>query len=634
MKHQLLTNYSLGMTLWCYQPLIYEPLSKGEIRVLNLHPGNLCSSIRCTISHISLFQEHDRGGGIKKSYQALSYTWGRAKPTAAILCNGQILEVTKNLYEALLYLRHRGVRTIWIDAICIDQGNLDERAEQVQLMKRIYDEATSLVVWLGAGTKATDEGFRFIDYINQQFTDPYGRSAFDIDLFSTCSDASFAALSHLISRPWFYRAWIIQEVVSGKHKAMVYCGKAGRRWSHLTNAIGSLAQKGLIGSIQEEDGPTKVVLRQLELFENVESQKMDLMPLATMARAAQATDPRDKIYALFNLAKDADGLCVTTKKRRIPFRVDYTQPVRDIYIAAAKAMIISSGLQGVLSQIWSVRPSIYGLPSWVPDWSIPRKGSGIDWESWRLDTERFEDRWTQSADSSEGHQQKYFNASQNYGDPVFDGDETPKAEGVRFDTLKSLSSIYPGSSGNGADVIRWLRGCDTMAGKCFSDISTGRTEDALWRTLIADRANDKQPAPAELRQSFETCRRLVKLLSCFTGDEHAAEELVSLSKDAYPYMTEMGRRCNSRRFATTHGGYMGLVPGTAVVNDVVAIIDGCRVPFILHARPRGRFRLTGDCYVHGIMYGEAVTPSVRLLRSQRRVYGTHTPRQRRVFQIE
>jgi hypothetical protein len=80
--------------------------------------------------HITLVAQRGHGRDIK-TYQALSYTWGAVKPTVPILCNVQIFEVTKNLYETLLYLRHRGVSTIWIDAICIDQGNLEERAEQV-----------------------------------------------------------------------------------------------------------------------------------------------------------------------------------------------------------------------------------------------------------------------------------------------------------------------------------------------------------------------------------------------------------------------------------------------------------------------------------------------------------------------
>jgi len=258
----------------------------------------------------------------------------------------------------------------------------------------------------------------------------------DTDLFSTFSDASFAALGHLQSWPWFYRAWIIQEVISGKHQAMVHCGKVGWRWSHFINAINSLAQRGLISRIQEKAGSTKGVLRQLELSQNVESREMDIMPLVSMARAAEATDPRHKIYALLSLAKGADDLRVATEEGRIRLRVDYTQPVRVVYVAAAKAMIISSGLQGIFSQAWGIGPSVYYLPSWVPDWHVPRKGVGIDRETWHLDKERSKNRWSRSIDSSGGSQQTCFNASWNYGSAVFGKDETLKVQGVQFDTLK------------------------------------------------------------------------------------------------------------------------------------------------------------------------------------------------------
>jgi hypothetical protein len=84
------------------------------------------------------------------SFEALSYVWGSPENTVNILCNGTSMTVTPNLGAALQRLRHRfRRRTVWIDALCINQNDLEERAQQVSFMKDIYARARHVVVWLG-----------------------------------------------------------------------------------------------------------------------------------------------------------------------------------------------------------------------------------------------------------------------------------------------------------------------------------------------------------------------------------------------------------------------------------------------------------------------------------------------------
>lgn len=83
-------------------------------------------------------------------YHALSYVWGSKFDPNIVTCNGYDLDITSNLHDALQQLREDGIDgLIWVDAVCINQNNLDERARQVRLMRKIYSHAEMVYVWLG-----------------------------------------------------------------------------------------------------------------------------------------------------------------------------------------------------------------------------------------------------------------------------------------------------------------------------------------------------------------------------------------------------------------------------------------------------------------------------------------------------
>ncbi|KAF2461212.1 heterokaryon incompatibility, partial [Lineolata rhizophorae] len=83
-------------------------------------------------------------------YEALSYTWGDALDRHSIACEGKTIRVTANLLSALQHLRQPDVtRILWVDAVCINQGNIAERDAQVRMMGDIYRMAARVLVWLG-----------------------------------------------------------------------------------------------------------------------------------------------------------------------------------------------------------------------------------------------------------------------------------------------------------------------------------------------------------------------------------------------------------------------------------------------------------------------------------------------------
>jgi hypothetical protein len=118
----------------------------GDIRLLRLLPsksnGNLNDIPACQIFRASL---HD-----DRKFAALSYRWGDTEDSRIILLQNCPVSVTRNLYDAIMALRAlEGPVIVWIDFLCIDQGNEIEREQQVQLMSTIYKHAWRVIGWLG-----------------------------------------------------------------------------------------------------------------------------------------------------------------------------------------------------------------------------------------------------------------------------------------------------------------------------------------------------------------------------------------------------------------------------------------------------------------------------------------------------
>ena len=155
-----------------YKPLKYHGTECTEIRLLTLDPGRRNSKVRATLSHASFDQP--------PPYEALSYVWGnpvlkedgfppktrKPKKRRFLRLNGQSFAVGNNLYSALQHLRHDfESRTLWIDAVCIDQHNKDERGRQVRIMDQIYAKSSLVLAWLGKSDKDSDAALNAIEDI-------------------------------------------------------------------------------------------------------------------------------------------------------------------------------------------------------------------------------------------------------------------------------------------------------------------------------------------------------------------------------------------------------------------------------------------------------------------------------------
>jgi hypothetical protein len=127
----------------------YLPLVDGCIRLLTLYPGSFHSPIEGQLEQVTLTADC--------GYEALSYVWGGEEDPSKITINKKPFCITKNLECALRHLWYtERLRIVWIDAICINQRDDDEKSKQVAIMGNIYNKALKVCAWLGEGDKSSD----------------------------------------------------------------------------------------------------------------------------------------------------------------------------------------------------------------------------------------------------------------------------------------------------------------------------------------------------------------------------------------------------------------------------------------------------------------------------------------------
>ena len=177
-----------------------QDVERCAIRTVVLLPGPSLwnDEIQCLLQNTTIRES-------KGKYRALSYYWGDASHRRAIRLNGQRFEVTENLWQALRRLQHwRKRRIFWIDAMCIDQANVEERNSQVRRMWAIYRHALETRVFLGEETEFTEPSMRWVERVAESLLAERSRkSSVATDFETGNSDYLRKAVGDLMKRPWW-----------------------------------------------------------------------------------------------------------------------------------------------------------------------------------------------------------------------------------------------------------------------------------------------------------------------------------------------------------------------------------------------------------------------------------------------
>ena len=185
----------------------YRTLSEREIRVVVVKHARrpLENNLTCYIQHITLGL--DSNYPVSVPYTALSYTWGDGKDVTSLKLQDEgtkksgDITVTRSLVTALqTILEPRKHYTLWIDQICIDQSSTEEKGQQVQFMRWIYERATVIYVWLGPANEGSDIAMIYLKDYDKV------RELYDLNPILE------EALKLVFRRPYWSRTWTLQEV--------------------------------------------------------------------------------------------------------------------------------------------------------------------------------------------------------------------------------------------------------------------------------------------------------------------------------------------------------------------------------------------------------------------------------------
>jgi len=136
-------------------------VDQAPIRLLELLPGQMGDQLDCRLRVCSLVHA--------PSYEALSYCWGNSSTLLPVTVDENTLLVTENLRAALRHLRRSAApRRLWIDAICINQADVEERSAQVAIMAEIYRNAAQTVIWLGLSEHWSHQALRTLAPLSQR----------------------------------------------------------------------------------------------------------------------------------------------------------------------------------------------------------------------------------------------------------------------------------------------------------------------------------------------------------------------------------------------------------------------------------------------------------------------------------
>ncbi|KAK4495926.1 hypothetical protein PRZ48_013194 [Zasmidium cellare] len=314
-----------------------------------------------------------------RPYYAISYAWGDEAEWTAIALDGIPIKVPRSAEQALrgALLGHADAELnvdypFWIDAICIQQHDLSEKAKQVAMMRYIYPSAEAVLVWLGADDDATVGAFETARLLADDcagWTRQNEISAEKRDSAQPPSGVDWNAFDTLLRSRWFTRLWVLQEVLSAKN---VRCFRDGYflPWTVLSKAVGWTYRQGFdqfLGSFAADDVLHKkfrlLFIDQLFDMSDPSLDRDAFDELLFLNFGFHTSNAFDRIYALLGLRGYELAAATYPDERIVP---DYERRLTDTYAQAMYLGILSSQRLRYLSLVPVGRSRSTDWPSWVP----------------------------------------------------------------------------------------------------------------------------------------------------------------------------------------------------------------------------------------------------------------------------
>ncbi|KAL8410422.1 hypothetical protein RB596_000195 [Gaeumannomyces avenae] len=615
--------------------LQYRRLPERTIRLLRINSDHLVQGVGL-LEVVSL--------DAAPTFYALSHCWGTKPPSCNLQLGAETLAVRPDLAAGVARIRELAAEEpaldppllyVWIDTICINQKDLQERSSQVQLMGEIYSLSAKTLIWLGPHLPTSSLAWQLLGRIYNVFRaqHPSAEQISDIpvQLYSDAyhagtglpnwHDEDWLHLKNLLDLDWFSRVWVIQEVVLSPRDPLLLHGEHTYPWHRLGWAVAWLRRNGYTRLPKVSDKALNIdTLYLLQRRRWSATTTHPWWPLDALMCITQtkfrATDQRDKIYGLLGLAAESHEASGPPG----PLRPNYSLSVAKTYQRVARFLLDRSGSLAMMTR--TRRPAgppsrfqlLQGqeeLPSWTPDWGDVVNSDFRVFLSWVYYSDV-------SRPTRLGYPEQYA-ASAGLPAAVHESaDELIlRASGIRADMV---AQAVPFNPGNYTREVFSRRFAGSMARVCEAAFSFPYDMVSWVKHLIkattADQhhlvgrsweqsVRDGSAYLKDLLQASDT-RKAPAINRFCSGKGTDLLEKLAAGGNAEKYEALARSYCFNRSFITTYNGRMGIGPSETEVGDTVSVILGGGVPYIIRRHGTDHWLFVGEAYVNGLMNGEAV----------------------------
>lgn len=516
--------------------------------------------------------------------------------------------------------------TLWVDAICINQGDNAEKGSQVALMGDIYSNATAVLAWLG---ECGDDETVIAQWMSRKYSQPaaelakegmaimgglQGRIRMQRDL--TVDEQIIVRMMNL---PWFTRTWVIQEACLARSLIFQY-GRCSFSWPFLLGVLSSVSQLPDISSSFINNHSTGRLSEAFNMCSVIEQMRVRiedrdevfLMELVNSNVSFGATDPRDKIYGSLGLER---GVHAT---HLVP---DYTATTATVYRKSTEALLnqgmVLLSYAGLCWIHWGSSALAGQLPSWVPDFSQHRPIPLIN-SSWKfrkgVEFPDVPDKcWRKLSETDE----KFYTTSQ-------DGSRQPEdvldrvllVPGLQVDIIAGVGpepfkfggvDDYDGTQKEAmasylAQCLEFVEGvcqrfskADAPSSICEDTLQMGGSDDAARSNGLL--------ASIKMLRKFRT--RVTKDYIILPENNLARRVLTFMER------LQTTGVPGYRRLCWTKAGRVGLAPDIAKEGDLVVVLGDMTVPLVLRtcaesihstvdaATSLSLYQVVGEIYLNG-----------------------------------